>query len=154
VDLRPIPLLHFNPKTGFEGKFSMAFNLALGALKGWPEIEDYSSERTQDPAVRAIMARVRNVPDPADGSVNLAIITKGGKRFEKNVKHAPGDPTFGLQEERNLAKFRACAACRLASDDISTLEKNLLNLESVADVSTLMPLVSARRKQQRATAAA
>ena len=29
VDLRLIPLLHTNPSTGLQGKFSMAFNLAL-----------------------------------------------------------------------------------------------------------------------------
>ncbi|OGA38936.1 MAG: hypothetical protein A3G24_12400 [Betaproteobacteria bacterium RIFCSPLOWO2_12_FULL_62_13] len=146
VDLRPIPLLHFNPTTGFEGKFSMAFNLAVAALKGWPEIEDYTAARTQEPAIRALMKRVRNVPDPADGSVTLVIITKGGKRFEKNVKHAPGDPTFGLQEERNLAKFRACAAYRLTQNDIANVENCLLNLEQVTDLSELMPVLTAHRK--------
>ncbi len=146
VDLRPVPLLHFNPSTGFEGKFSMAFNLAVGALKGWPEILDYTAERTQEPAVRSLMQRVRHVQDPADGSVNVLIVTKDGRRFQKNVIHAPGDPIFGLQEERNMSKFRTCAAFRLSPDAITKVADGLLNLEQVADLSTLMDFMTGSKR--------
>ncbi len=150
VDLRPVPLLHFNPVTGLEGKFSMAFNLALGALKGWPDIDDYTAERTQEPAIRAMMQRVHNVADPADGSVNMVIVTKDGKRYDKNVKHAPGDPGFGLQEERNMKKFLACAAFHLKSDSAKKLADQFLNLEEVADVSAMMDVISGTKRQHTA----
>ena len=113
----------------------MAFNLAVAALKGWPEIADYTAERTQEPAVRAFMQRIHNVPDPEDGSVNLAIVTKDGKRFEKNRKHAPEDPSFGLQEERIMEKFRTCAAFRLSNKVTTELADKLANFEKLADVS-------------------
>ena len=51
VDLRLFPLIHVNPSTGLEGKFSMAFNVALAVVKGWPEIMDYTAARTQEPPV-------------------------------------------------------------------------------------------------------
>ncbi len=138
VDLRLIPLLHTNPATGLQGKFSMAFNLALGVLEGWSEIPDYTARRTQEAGLRAIMQKVRHVEDPADGSVNVAIVTKGARRLEKNIKHAPGDPSFGLQEERTRNKFRACAAYRLSPAAVATVETDLLNLDQVPDLERLM----------------
>lgn len=149
VDLRPIPLLHLSPATGLEGKFSMAFNLALGVLKGWSVIGDYSGERTQETGIRALMQKVRHVDDPADGSVNIAIVTRGGKRHEKNVKHAPGDPVFGLQQERTLTKFRACAAYRLAPETVSTVERSLLNLEEIRDLKPVMDALTATATRTR-----
>ncbi|MSP98372.1 MAG: MmgE/PrpD family protein [Betaproteobacteria bacterium] len=138
VDLRLIPLLHTNPSTGLQGKFSMAFNLALGVLEGWSEIPDYTARRTQQANLRAIMQKVHHVQDPADGTVNVTIVTKNGQRLAKNLQHAPGDPSFGLQEERTLKKFRACAAYRLPTRAIATVEKTLLNLEQAPDLTRLM----------------
>lgn len=138
VDLRLIPLLHTNPSTGLQGKFSMPFNLALGILKGWSQIPDYTPGRTQEADLRAIMQKVRHVTDPVDGSVNITIITKDGKRLAKNVKHAPGDPTYGLQEKRTLTKYRACAAYRLPAERIVAVEHDLLNLEAVPNMAGVM----------------
>lgn len=138
VDLRLIPLLHTNPSTGLQGKFSMPFNLALGILKGWSQIPDYSPSRTQEGDLRAIMKKVRHVTDPADGSVNISIITKEGKRFSKNVKHAPGDPVYGLQEERTLTKYRECAAYRLPAAGVAAVEHDLLHLDAVPNMARVM----------------
>lgn len=149
ADLRPNPLLRLNPSTGLEGKFSMAFNLALGVLKGRSEITDYTAERAQEQGIRSIMQRIRHVNDPADGSVNVAILTRDGKRYDKNVKRAPGDPFFGLQEESTLAKFRACAAYALPADLITAVEADLRNLEQVADLSKLLDALTAASKETR-----
>ena len=138
VDLRLIPLLHTNPSTGLQGKFSMSFNLALGILGGWSGIPDYTPARTQDSELRSIMAKVRHVPDPEDGSVNVTVIVRDGRRLTKNVKHAPGDPIYGLQEERTRAKYRQCAAYRLPPPRITAVEHDLLNLEAVPDMSRVM----------------
>src|SRR5205814_1112878 len=123
---------------GLQGKFSMPFNLALGILEGWSEIPDYTPSRTQESSLRAIMEKVRHVPDPEDGSVDITIVTKDGRRLSKNVKHAPGDPIYGLQEERVLKKYRACAAYRLPAQRISSVEHDLLNLEGVRNIARLM----------------
>lgn len=138
VDLRLIPLLHTNPSTGLQGKFSMPFNLALGILKGWSQIPDYTPKRTQDAELRTIMAKVRHIADPEDGSVNITIITKDGRKLTKNVKHAPGDPTYGLQEERTLNKYRACAAYRLPAARVTAVEHDVLHMENVPNMAHLM----------------
>ena len=154
VDLRPIPLLHLNPVTGLEGKFSMAFNLALGALKGWSEIGDYSAERTQESGVRALMQKVRHVDDPADGSVNIAVVMRDGRRLEKNIKHAPGDPTFGLQTERTLTKFRVCAGYRLDRETVAKVENGLLKLDEASDLNSLMDALTATPSRSEQAVAA
>jgi len=138
VDLRLIPLLHTNPATGLQGKFSMPFNLAIGVLKGWSEIPDYTAARTQEGGLKTVMQKVKHIPDPADGSVNVTIVTRAGKRLAKNIKHAPGDPSFGLQEERTRAKFRACAAYRLAPEAVARVESDLLELDARPNIAGLM----------------
>jgi 2-methylcitrate dehydratase PrpD len=116
----------------------MSFNLALGVLKGWSDIPDYTAPRTQDAGLRTVMGKVRHVPDPADGSVNVTIVTTDGKRIAKNIKHAPGDPTFGLQEQRTLDKFRACAAYRLSPEAVASIEKGILALDTLPSMTDLM----------------
>jgi 2-methylcitrate dehydratase PrpD len=147
VDVRLIPLLHTKPGTGLEGKFSMAFNLALGVLKGWSALDDYSAERTQEGSIKSLMSRVRHVEDPEDGSVNVAIVTADGKRVEKNVQNAPGDPIFGLQRERTLTKFRSCAAYRLDERGIPEVESMILGFEKLANVTTLLDRLTAKSRQ-------
>ena len=129
----------------------MSFNNALGVLKGWSEIAAYTAGRTQEPEVRSIMQRLKHVDDPADGSVQVTIVTTDGRRLPKNVKHAPGDPTFGLQEERTLNKFRGCAAYRLAPEAIKKVEHDLLNLEQVADIGPLMNTLAGGKQPARQT---
>ena len=138
VDLRLIPLLHTNPSTGLQGKFSMPFNLALGILEGWSEIPDYTPSRTQEASLRAIMEKVRHVPDPADGSVDITIVTKDGRRLSKNVKHAPGDPIYGLQEERTLKNTARAPRTAFPLQRVSAVEHDLLNLETVPNMARVM----------------
>ena len=90
--------------------------------------------------MRAVMQKLKHVDDPADGSVQVTIVTSDGRRLQKNVMHAPGDPTWGLQEERTLNKYRGCAAYRLSPEQVQSVEHDLLNLETVKD---LVPLVNA-----------
>jgi 2-methylcitrate dehydratase PrpD len=151
VDFRLIPLLHTKPATGLQGKFSMAFNNALGVLKGWSEISDYTAKRTQEPEVRAVMQKLKHVDDPDDGSVQVTIVTTDGRRLPKNVKHAPGDPSFGLQEERTRNKYRACAAFRLSPEAVLAVEKDLLDLENVKDLSPLMDALAGSKQPARQT---
>ena len=151
VDFRLIPLLHTKPQTGLQGKFSMAFNNALGVLKGWSEIPDYTATRTQEPEVRAVMQKLKHVDDPADGSVQVTIVTTDGRRLQKNIKHAPGDPSFGLQEERTRNKYRACAAFRLSPDAVLAVEKDLLDLENVASLVPLMDALAGSKQPARQT---
>jgi hypothetical protein len=54
------------------------------------------------------------------------------------VKHAPGDPTYGLQEERTLQKYRACAAYRLTPGAVSAVEHDLLDMENVPNVKRIL----------------
>jgi len=84
------------------------------------------------------MQKVRHVEDAADGTVNLTIVTETGQRLEKNVKHAPGDPTFGLLEDCTLEKFRACAAYRLPARAIATLANIQLGLDQASDLTGLI----------------
>jgi hypothetical protein len=54
------------------------------------------------------------------------------------VKHAPGDPIYGLQQERNLNKYRSCARYRLPAERISSVERDLLALEAVPNLARVM----------------
>jgi len=78
-------------------------------------------------------------------------VTTDGRRLPKNVKHAPGDPSFGLQEERTRNKYRACAAFRLLPDAVLAVEKDLLDLENVASLVPLMNALAGSKQPARQT---
>src|SRR5262249_55579502 len=143
VALEAVPTLRLNPVSGVEGKFSIAYNVALAALKGWPEISDYSPERARDPHLASMMERVRHRSDTAADSVQVAIVKRDGKRYETSISHAPNDPVFGLQRNRALAKFRDCAAYSLPQHAVAIVEEELLNLPRLDDLRRLMSAVSA-----------
>ena len=50
----------------------------------------------------------------------------------------PGDPKWGLQEERTLEKYRECAKYRLTDERVAAVEHDLLNMESVPNMARVM----------------
>jgi 2-methylcitrate dehydratase PrpD len=141
VDLRETPLLRTAPDTGLAGKFSMAFNLAVTAVKGaLPEIDDYGLARLEQAEVREAMTLVEHHKDASDEVVRIALRDRDGTVRTKEVRRALGDPHDGLDPEFVAAKFRLCAGRRLPEAKAAELGERLLALESCADVDELVAL--------------
>ncbi len=132
----------------FSGPFVIACALARGAM-GWD-----SYRLLDDPEIRALMARVTPVEDPAieaefprfmAGRVTLAV---GGKDHAETVIIASGEPETFPSEADVRAKFAGLADAVLGVERAARLADAVLAIDRAGEVSGLMrlasPLMSAR----------
>ncbi|MDQ0391377.1 MmgE/PrpD family protein [Labrys monachus] len=100
------------PVTAIGARFSIPFVLALRLCYGSVWIEAFAPERLQDPAIRALAARVRVVEDPAMTALlpaqrpcRLDIRLADGSVRTAQETDAPGDPVRPLPESALRDKF-------------------------------------------------
>jgi 2-methylcitrate dehydratase PrpD len=138
------PLIRHRPKTGLEGKFSMEYCVAAAILDGGVTLETFTEERVLRPEAQRLLERVRILEGPAEATrdgatpATVTIETSHGKRL---VAQAPSAPTSGvgpLEPEEVIEKFRECAARALPGDQVEQALRLLGELDSVANVRTLM----------------
>ena len=60
----PKILIHANPRTGLEAKFSGEFAAAAALVEERLGIQTFTDAKVQDPAIRALLPRVRVSVDP------------------------------------------------------------------------------------------
>lgn len=124
VDIDNVPaishvLLHPNPTAGYQGKFSLHYNIATALVDRRIDIDSFSDEKLNRPEYREARAKTHvNVmsnwdPEYEHGpTYNPVTITlKNGERLtRKTNRHtmhgAPADP---LSEQELKDKFRDCA---------------------------------------------
>ncbi|MFT6583634.1 MAG: 2-methylcitrate dehydratase PrpD [Alphaproteobacteria bacterium] len=93
--------------THLEGKFSVAFCIAL-ALNGYPVLPgDFSAERLADPKVQDIMGKVALSPDSAVGRYGsvLEIELTDGEVLRATVERSRGNPENPLSWDDLKTKF-------------------------------------------------
>lgn len=150
----PRRLRHTNrpdPKTGLDGKFSVQYVLARALAQGLVSLDHFSDEAVRDPAVRALMSRVRAAPDPdarMDTSehfyARVRVTLGSGEQVEAFVDRPLGrDRHHPLPPGTLEAKFRDCATQVLTEAAAAELLDALLGLESCASISEVSGLIAA-----------
>jgi 2-methylcitrate dehydratase PrpD len=99
-DIKPYPLVRTYPTRGFEGRFSMAFCLAIALIHGRLDQDDFTDAHVSDPRVQAIMKRTKHVP----GSTTLVVRLRDGTCLREAL--AP-PANFTSIDEIN-SKFHRC----------------------------------------------
>ncbi len=146
--LVPNILIHHDPRTGLEGKFSAEFCAAAALMDGQVGITTFQDERTAEPALRSVMGRVKMVVDPAiPGDLEHHVWTRVGVRLgdgrtlEIPPREVPGHPNAPLPREALLAKFADCAGRVLARDRVDSLAEMLEGLEGCPDLRSLTAIL-------------
>jgi 2-methylcitrate dehydratase PrpD len=144
-------LLHHQPKTGLEGKFSMEFCLAILLLEHKAGLRQFSDKMVQRPEVQAMIRRVNFYVDPEAESAGydkmtsiLKIHLKDGSVISGRADFGKGSPANPMSFDEAATKFRGCA--EFAEWPEAKTEKIIAftkALESAADVSALSPLLAA-----------
>jgi 2-methylcitrate dehydratase PrpD len=137
--------LRYAPTTGWSARWSMPFNMAVALADRRIDIDSYSDARANDPATRALMARVvaveePTIPFPGDYPAWVRVRTKDGRVFEREQMHAAGSPENPMSAAEYEAKFAANAARVLDASRIEALlarVRALPSVTSMADVATL-----------------
>jgi len=109
----PLPLKQ-NPPNGYAGKFSTPYCIAVGFIDGDAGLGQFTDERTQDPAARALAGKVSFVVDPDNPYPNqftghIRATLKDGRVIEKRRANMRGGAHDPLSQADILAKFRANA---------------------------------------------
>ncbi len=117
--IRPLMLsvlIHHNPMTGLEAKFSMEYCVAAALVRGHLGIPQFSDAAVAEPAVRELMGKVRMSADEkleeATREKNLIAPTrvevrlKDGRVLTETVDEARGGPADPLSWTELEGKFR------------------------------------------------
>ena len=144
-------LLHHDPKTGLEAKFSMEFCMAILLLERKAGLGQFSDKVVRRADAQAMMRKVNFYVDPEAESAGfdkmtslLKITLKDGKVITGRAAFGKGSPANPMTFDEAAAKFRGCAEYadwpREKTEQIIALVRTL---ETAADVSALSPLLAA-----------
>ncbi len=118
-----IPLKYPRPQTHLESLFSLPYALAVTALDGMPGLESFQEARVHAADVADMLTRIqvaegltctRDYPDyetfsyGSRAEVHVAITTRDGRRFKRQVRFAPGHPARPVEWSQALAKLGGC----------------------------------------------
>lgn len=100
------------PPNGYAAKFSTPFCVAVGFLDRAAGLEQFTDERSRDPKVRDLAAKVSYEIDPADeyptnftGRIRAQL--KDGRTIDSHKPHMRGGTKEPLTDEEVIAKFRS-----------------------------------------------
>ena len=96
----------------YAAKFSTPYSIAVGMLRGDAGLGDYEESVVQDPAVRALAAKVRYVIDPSNPyprqfTGHLRVTLRSGEVREARQSHFRGGVDAPLSFDDLVKKFRA-----------------------------------------------
>lgn len=104
-----------HPRTGSEGKFSLAYCTALGLRNAAGGPGDFEDGCLQSPGLAALVEKVTVRADSAlsEVSARIRVKTTGGRAVEKFIAIARGNPGNPASAGEVKAKFRSLAGAAL-----------------------------------------
>jgi 2-methylcitrate dehydratase PrpD len=146
-------LLHHQPKTGLEAKFSMEFCLAILLLKRTAGLGQFSDEVVKRTEVQEMIRRVNFYVDAEAESAGfdkmtsiLKVHLKDGRIIQGRAEFAKGSPADPMSFEETATKFKGCAEYvdwpKAKTEKIIAFVKSL---DTVPDVKVLFPLLSSEK---------
>ena len=144
-------LLHHDPKTGLQAKFSMEFCLAILLIERKAGLGQFSDKVVQRPDVQAMMRRINFYIDPEAESAGfdkmtsiLKITLKDGKVITGRAAFGKGSPSDPMTFDEAASKFRGCAEyVDWPEAKTERIIAFVRTMETLADMAALTPLLSA-----------
>ena len=133
-------LMHHDPRTGLEGKFSQEYALATLLHQGTCTLEDFTDEAVMRPDVRAFYDIITlEAVDKYEWEfpTEIHITLKDGRALNTAVGLPRGSKAAPFTEQEYWQKFEACCKGHLSPADTHALRDVL---DGFADLPTLAPL--------------
>jgi 2-methylcitrate dehydratase PrpD len=144
----PNILIHANPRTGLEAKFSGEFAAAAALVEERMGIQTFTDGKVQDPAIRALLPRVRVVVDPdIPGDLErhmwsrLRVRLADGRTLEIGPRQVPGHPGNPLSADQLREKFEECATLVLSPERTQILREMVETLDTCPDLRSLTAIL-------------
>jgi len=145
----PRSLIHYNPKTSLEGKFSMQYCLAAALIDQKVGLETFTTKQVQRPEARKLFDRITmfRVPgmegqpswEPPEYVVTVRM--DSGESYSERAK-APFIAPIRIATREELAeKYRDCAGLVLSGSDVEASLKLIEDLENLPDVIQLAEII-------------
>jgi 2-methylcitrate dehydratase len=135
-----------DPQTRETADHSFPFLVAVAIEDGDLGPAQFADERWRRPATRELMRRVTMAADPRLNShtrngypAAVTIRTRAGQTLHLDMLEVPGSPWNPLTDQQIGEKLRRFAPRTLPESSVATLERRLLQLDELPDVSELGP---------------
>jgi 2-methylcitrate dehydratase PrpD len=146
----PNALIHHNPKTGLEAKFSMEFCMAALLLYGKAGLAEFTDEVVNRPEVRNMIARIRFGvhPEAERAGYNrmttiLTVHLRGGRTISGRADFGKGSPALPMTYAEVAGKFLDCAAfAKWPAAKAKPAIDLVARLETLPDIRLLSALFS------------
>jgi 2-methylcitrate dehydratase PrpD len=140
--MTPRLLIHPNPATGLEAKFSMPFCAAAAVVYPRVGIDTFEVEHIGNPAVQSLMQRVTLRANEAFdhaaplSQARVTVRLRDGRVLSQSADGARGYPGR-LSDEEQATKFAGCASRTLSEPAANAAWAALCALDTIADVRAL-----------------
>ncbi len=138
-------LLHPDPKTDLEAKFSLQYCIATMILnKGRVSITDFTEERVTGDVVRSFLPKIKVTQQPSlnPWHVRLRIRLKDGQVIEKEGGNSPGITAW----DELVEKYEDCLRPILPNNEIQKSLRMIQEIEKLDDISELVKALVAKGK--------
>ena len=138
-------LIHPDPRTGLEGKFSAPYVVAASLLAPKMSLEQFTDEKVRDEKARALMQKVKVTVQPElEGEPPPAVVCirlRGGREYSRRVDIATGNPEKPMSPDQIIDKYRGCAETMIAPKNIDSSIDMLLHFEQLKNIKELVALI-------------
>jgi 2-methylcitrate dehydratase PrpD len=142
-------LLHHQPKSGLQAKFSMEFCMAILLIERNAGLSQFSDKVVLRPDVQEMISKVRYYVDPEaenagfDKMVSLLKIhLQDGTVITGKADFGKGSPFDPMSFEEEADKFRGCAEyAQWSTAKVEKIISYVQKLESASNIADLAPLL-------------
>jgi len=130
------------PRTGLEGKFSIAFAGAIAWIEGTARHLQFTDEKVNRPDVKALRDRIKVVEDRSLGQTEAkaTVTLRGGEPRSEHVRHATGTPENPISDEELREKFTDLVEPELGAGAVRQITGYV---ERLGEDGSLKPLLGA-----------
>lgn len=133
-----------NPRSAFEGKFSIPYVVAHAAKYGSVRLNAFDAERLSDPQIRSLMQDIELLEDaeltagfPGQRAAHVQITLKNGEQLAFFAPYRLGDPEAPLSDAQVEDKFRELVGPVIGDQRCDKLLSDLWAVDTVTDVREL-----------------
>jgi len=138
----------WDPKTRETADHSLPYLLSLGFIDGRVSVDSFSHERMHDPALRALMNRIKISENkeftrqfPGKLTTEIEIITRSGQRVIESAQYPKGHAKNPMTDEDVVNKFGMVCESLMANAQRDALLKALWNVDQAANLDEVFDLL-------------